>query len=406
MGMRMLSAVARHSAWRPRAWKSLGAILDNKGGDVSLARASLRHEWRRYLAAVLAVTFAGLLVVVQLALLLGLFSSVSTPITNSSADLWIGYRNTQSVDMGRPIPTVSDADAWIHPDVVRVERYLTTYGDLRREDGVAVSVILHAIDTAPDGLGFAGLLSPEQRALLDEPGGIIIAEADMNKLGARVGSVMEINNRRVTVVGVTEGMRAIGSATVVCSLATARTLLPEQRGDVTFYLVGLRPGADSKAVALALEDKGPIKRYSVWEANAFSIQSELYWLLESGAGVGTAFASLLALVVGVVITNQTLSGAIQASSKEYAALRALGVSRGALNRVVLEQSFWIGTVGLSFTAVLCALTGGVATAGGVAMVFPLWLTLSVAILIYLIALISGLMSLKPLMNTDPATLLR
>ncbi|MDP2846798.1 MAG: ABC transporter permease [Humidesulfovibrio sp.] len=381
-------------------------ILDNVGRDVSLARASLRYEWRRYLAAVLAVTFAGLLVVVQLALLLGLFSSVSTPITYSAADLWIGYRNTQSVDMGRPIPTVSDTDAWIHPDVTRVERYLTAYGDLRRDDGVAVSVILHAIDPSPGGLGFSVLLSPEQRELLDEPGGIIIAEADMKKLGARVGSVLEINNRRVTVVGVTEAMRAIGSTTVICSLATARTLLPEQRGEVTYYLVGLRPGADSRAAARTLDDKGPIKRYSVWEANAFSIQSELYWLLESGAGVGTAFASLLALVVGVVITNQTLSGAIQASSKEYAALRALGVSKGALKRVVLEQSFWIGTVGLSLTAVLFALTAVLAAASGVAMVFPLWLILSVVILIYLIALTSGLMSLKPLMNTDPATLLR
>lgn len=392
MGIRILSA--------------LGAIFGNVGGDVSLARASLRYEWRRYLAAVLAVTFAGLLVVVQLALLFGLFSSVSMPISNSSADLWIGYRNTQSVDMGRPVPTVSDADAWIHPDVNRVERYLTTYGDLRREDGVAVSVILHAIDPSPGGIGFSKLLSPEQRALLDEPAGIIIPEADMGKLKARVGSVLEINNRRVTVVGMTGAMRAIGSTTVICSLATARTLLPEQRGDVTFYLVGLRPGADSKAVALALDDKGPIKRYSVWEAEAFSIQSELYWLLESGAGVGTAFASLLALVVGVVITNQTLSGAILASSKEYAALRALGVSRGSLKRVVLEQSFWIGTVGLSLTAVLTAVTGGVAAVGGVAMLFPPWLLLSVAVLIHLIALTSGLMSLKPLMNTDPATLLR
>ena len=35
---------------------------------VSLARATLRHEWRRFLAAVLAVAFSGLLVLVQLGL--------------------------------------------------------------------------------------------------------------------------------------------------------------------------------------------------------------------------------------------------------------------------------------------------------------------------------------------------
>lgn len=375
-------------------------------GGVSLARACLLHEWRRYLAAILAITFAGLLVVVQIALLLGMFGAVSIPIVHSEADLWIGYRNAPSVDMGRPIPLASDADAWIHPDVTRVERYLTTYGDLRREDGVAVPVILHDIDAAPGGLGFSRLLSPETRALLDAPGAIIIDGADQDKLAARIGTVMEINNRRVEVVAMTDGMRAIGGATVLCSLATARVLLPELRDATTFYMVGLRPGADAAAVARALEDKGPVKRFSVWESGALSAQSQRYWLMESGAGVGAAFASLLALMVGVVITNQTLSGAILASAKEYASLRALGVSRGALGRVVLEQAFWVGAVGLVLAAALCAAAAGIAAALHVAMAFPLPMLATVAALILLIALTSGLMSLKPLLNTDPATLLR
>ncbi len=70
---------------------------------VSLARSSLIYEWRRYLTAVLAVTFAGLLVLVQLALLLGMFSTVSVVIDDSNAQFWIGFRNTESVDMGRPV---------------------------------------------------------------------------------------------------------------------------------------------------------------------------------------------------------------------------------------------------------------------------------------------------------------
>ena len=39
--------------------------------NVSLARSSLLHEGRRYLAAVLAVSFAGLLLIVQMALQIG-----------------------------------------------------------------------------------------------------------------------------------------------------------------------------------------------------------------------------------------------------------------------------------------------------------------------------------------------
>lgn len=375
-------------------------------GNVSLARASLRHEWRRYLAAVLAITFAGLLVMVQVALLLGLFATVSVSISMSSADLWIGYRNTQSVDMGRQIPQTSDADAWMHPDVRRVERYVTAYGDLRREDGVPVSVVINAIDPSRAGLAFSRLLSPRQRALLDEPDAIIVDRTDLDKMNARPGSLVEINGRRARVAGVVEGIRAIGGANIICSLATARTLAPETRDAATYYLVGLRQGADADAVAKDIEDKGPIRRHSVWRADAFSVQSQLYWMLESGAGVGTAFASALALVVGVVITNQTLSGAILASSREFAALRALGAPRSALRAVVLEQSFWLGTTGLAITGVLTALIAQGASAAGIAMSYPLWMVGGVVVIIYAIALGSGLLSLRPLMNTDPASLLR
>ncbi|MFN7814950.1 MAG: ABC transporter permease, partial [Burkholderiales bacterium] len=90
---------------------------------VSIARSMLLFDWRRYLAAVLAVTFSGLLVIVQLALLLGMFSTVSVVVDRSAADLWIGYRNTQSVDLGRPIAREADARAWAHRGVERVERY-------------------------------------------------------------------------------------------------------------------------------------------------------------------------------------------------------------------------------------------------------------------------------------------
>jgi putative ABC transport system permease protein len=128
--------------------------------------------------------------------------------------------------------------------------------------------------------------------------------------------------------------------------------------------------------------------------------------LESGAGVGTAFASLLVLVVGVVITNQTLAGAVMASAKEYASLRALGVSKWSLQVVVMEQAFWLGSVGLACTGVLTAGAALAADAAGIAMAFPVWMLVVVVVLVYAIALTSGLMALKSLLSADPASLLR
>jgi putative ABC transport system permease protein len=375
---------------------------------VSLARSSLIHEWRRYLAAVLAVSFAGLLLVVQMALLLGLFGSVSLAIEQSSAVLWIGYRNTQSVDLGRDLPPGSDLQAWQHPAVATVERMHLGFGDWHRDDGVVVSATINAIDTHPGALAFSKLLTPEQRKLLDEPDAVIIDRADREKLGAVLGGMAEINGKRARVVGLVDGIRAIGGVNVLASFNTARSIDPGfVTGDeTTYYLVGLTPGADARTVAHELNDRHPYKRYSVWRARDFSIQSQLYWLFESGAGTGAGVATLLGLIVGIVITSQTLAASILASVKEFAALRALGVSQSSLRRIVFEQAFWIGLIGLLITGILTAGAAWLGSYVAIAMKFPWWLLGSSAITILAIALGSGWYSLSALYRADPATLLR
>ncbi len=373
---------------------------------VSLARSSLIYEWRRYTAAVFAITFAGLLVLVQLALLLGLFGTVSVAIDQSSADVWIGFPKTQSVDLGRTMASSTANLAWMNPDVKQVERIAFAVGDLRRPDGVAVSVFLYGIDTRPDGLTFSRKLTVAQRRLLDEPNAIIIDAADQKKLGAVVGSLVEINGKRARIVGIVEGIRGIGTISVLASFATLRQLSPETEDATTYHLLGLRNGAEPAKVAAALTDQSLVKRYEVWTSTEFSERSQIYWLLESGVGIGTGFASALALLVGVVITSGTLSGAILASLKEFAALRALGISNASLRNVVLEQSFWLGVIGLSLTGLLTYFAALLGDDFHVAMAFPWWLLVGTASIILAIALVSGLIALRPLFQADPANLLR
>lgn len=375
---------------------------------VSLARSSLLYEWRRYLAAILAVTFAGLLIVVQIALLLGLLGSVSAVIDQSSAPVWVGYRGTQSVDLGRGIPASTDLDARLHPAVARVERLYLGYGDWRRDDGGAVTAMINGIDARADGLAFSRLLTPAQRGLLAEPGAVLIDEADRDKLRAYVGAPMEINGKRAHVAGFVSGIRAVGGVNVLASHATLRQLLRDMpdSNDLTYLLLQLQPGSEAEQVAAQLGRQRTAARYSVWSAAEFSVASQLYWLFESGGGIGAGVASLLGLVVGGVITSQTLASAILASLKEFAAMRALGVSRQALRNIVLEQAFWIGAAGLLLTAFLTFGIALLAQWAQVSMLFPPRLLLGSAAVILVIALLSGLYALRPLYRADPATLLR
>lgn len=395
---------------------------------VSLARASLINEWRRYLPAVLAVAFSGLLLLIQLALLLGMFGTVSTYVDQSDADLWVGYPDAKSVDLGRDISELNEVIVRTHPEVTVVEHFIMTAGDWRGPSGEAVAAYVTGIDTRPGAMGLSRIISGPQRALLDEPSAVIVDEVDADKLGVRVGSIAEINRRRVRVVALTRGLRAIAGVNVVTSLASARTLegaaLPRasladnepptdkpvvapETLDATYFLVRLREPARAQAVAEQLTPVAGARRpYSIWTAHDFSVRSQLYWLLESGSGAGFAFSSLLGLLVGIVITSQTLMAAIVGAIREYATLQALGVSVASLRAVVLEQAWWVGLLGVLITGAISVGVCWIADQARVLMLFPVWSIALTAVLNVTVALGSGLFAMNALKRAEPASLLR
>ena len=156
----------------------------------------------------------------------------------------------------------------------------------------------------------------------------------------------------------------------------------------------------------ALQPRGEHPPYKVWTAPEFSVESQLYWLLESGAGASFAFSSTLGLLVGIVITSQTLMAALIASLREYATLRALGVSRRRLSAVVLEQAFWIGVLGLGIAGLASVAVWMAANAYDVGMTFTWWAVLGTGAVTLGVALGAGLLALRALARVEPAVLLR
>ena len=123
-------------------------------------------------------------------------------------------------------------------------------------------------------------------------------------------------------------------------------------------------------------------------------------------GVFLTSSVVLAFMIGVGITSQTLRGAILSSIKEFASLRALGVGMGSLRIIVMELSWWVGVVGLMATAVFTFGVYLLATANGVPMGFPIPWIVGVSILLVIISGASGLMALGILKKSQPADLLR
>jgi putative ABC transport system permease protein len=375
---------------------------------VALARKTLRYEWRRFLPAILAVGFAGLLQLLQAALVLGIFGSASIYITGSTADLWAGYPGSQSVSLGRPIDQDVAMRLRMDPAVSKVEPFDWVDGDWRGARGGGISVFVCGIDTAPDAMMFARVLSPALRERLKEPDAVIVDQADIGSLGVHVGDSARINGRLVRVVGVSHGLRALGGVNVLASLDTARTLDndPDDEGRMIFYVAGLHDPSQAGAVARRLNGASTFGPYAVWTARDFARRSQMYWILDTGAGAGVLFLAGIVFLVGAVITSQTLVAAVVGSIREYATLNALGVGMGPLRRIVMEQAFWVGAIGLLGSVLLGLLLFALARSHDVPIALDPLAALACLALGMALAIVSGLAAMRSLRRADPASLLR
>lgn len=380
---------------------------------IALARKTLIYEWRRFVPSMFAVGFSGLLLAMQAALVFGIFGSAAIYVTASSADVWVGYPGTQSVNFGRNIRQDVEMRLRMEPAISQVEPYVWVDGDWRARStstrvGGGVSVYLSGVSTVDDALMFSKTLTSWQRRLLREHGTVIVDRADLDTLHSEEGSVAWINGHRVKLVAAIDGLRGLGGVNVLSSVETAREIAgADMRGNSTYFVAKVREGTDPADVRQQLNGhRGSFGPYEAWTANQFAHRSQRYWMFDTGAGAGVLFMALIVCLVGSVVTSQSLQAVVAGSVREYAVLNALGVSRAALSRVVIEQACWIGGIGFVLAAVASAILLSIATAYRVPVALNAYAVAACAALVAVLSLVSGLGAVRSLLRADPATLLR
>lgn len=390
---------------------------------MSLALATLLFEWRRYMAAVMALALSGLMVLAMVGLFLGIGKSFTAQIDRSGADIMIlapgakGLGNGPSGVPRRFIPLV-----YRHPAVVEVKALdgaggsfqsiknvdptLSAAETARRGAPKQEFVQTQIIDTTPGAVTIPTDYSEELIQALRQPYTVAVDESALKRLGVKLGDKAIYNGQTVTVGAVTRGYPNMMVATIVMSRDTLRMLGQADTGPrVGPLMVKLRDPAASDAVAAQLNALGN-GDYKAWTRRELADANQNAMFEEGILVVIIGGVTVLGIVIGVAITWQTLRGAIMANIKEFASLRALGVSMGSLRVIVVELSFWVGIVGVLAAGVLVWLVSLLAGANGILMAFPLNAVLVVASGLIFIAMMSGFLSMGILKKSQPADLLR
>lgn len=391
---------------------------------MSLALATLLYEWRRYMAAVMALALSGLLVLAMTGVFIGIGKGFTAQIERSRADIIVmqpGAKNLMGGPSGVPrrfIPLI-----YRHTDVREVRPLAGSGGSFqsvrnvdptmsaadRARQGAPRQQFVQArvIDTSPNAVTIPIDYSDDLIEALRQPYTVAIDETALPVLGVKLGDKALYNGQTVTVAAVTRGYPNMMQATIVMSRDTMRMLgqTNDSSPRVGPLMVAINNPAQAEVVAAQLNAMGG-GQYKAWtrqqlaDANSAAMFEEGILVIIIGGCV------VLGTIIGVAITWQTLRGAIMANIKEFASLRALGVSMGSLRRIVLELSFWVGCVGVVSAIVLTWLVGLLAAANAVIIALPVGLLIGVGGGLILISMLSGLLSLGILKKSQPADLLR
>jgi putative ABC transport system permease protein len=370
----------------------------------------LWRDRRRFLPALLAIGLSAILIAVQCGLVMGLVQTTSAPIDHCRAQLWVLPLEAPSLHQTSTFPLAWQARLDMQPEIERSERYLTAMGRWRLPGtGRTELCMLIGMRLDEDSLGALQVLTPQLRVALAEPGTVVVDAWEFATLGLTGSSYEagEVNGQPVRLAGRLHGFHGFSFVYVFCSQQTLRLLAPAvaEHPELATCLVARCHAPDNvdHVVARLRRDYPDMGVYSSGE---LASKVRYYWLFRSRGGLVLICTLGLALMVGLAVTSETLYAAVLAQSKEFAVLEALGIRRRHVVGLVLAQSFWLGVGGI-----LMALPCTVALAWA-----ALWLhtqvilsapVLSVSFALTLgMALLSGLSSLRPLHNIEPAQLLR
>lgn len=389
------------------------------------------------MAAVVALAFSGLLVLAQVGMFVGIGKGFTAQIDRARADIMVLGPGAKALFGGpsglprRMIPLV-----YSHPEVTQVapldgsggrfQNILTPEqqakeearakragkdakggqgkggGSARKSEFVNVTVI----DAIPGYVTVPTDYSQSMIEALRRPYAVAVDETALKRLGVKKGDKALYNGKTITIAVVTRGYPNIIQPTLVMSRDTLRMLGEADIGQrVGPLMVEIRDPARAEIVVAQLNKKADGK-FRAWTRQELADANSNAMLDDQIIGIMLGFSAFLGLLIGVAITWQTLRGAIMANIKEFASLRALGVSMGDLRNIVMELSFWVGIVGVLAAGLLTWGVSLLAVAGGVPMYFPPALVGIVAVFLVIIAMLSGFLSLGVLKNSQPADLLR
>jgi putative ABC transport system permease protein len=319
---------------------------------IPLASLMLIRQPVRLAVALAGISFAGILMFMQLGFRDGLFDASVTVHRLFDADIvLISPRSTSSVSMAG-FPRRRLIQAMAAPEVEGITPVHWNLLLWRNPETLGTRSILalgfepgHPLFTDPTLAAKAKLLTQKGRVLFDEKSRAEFGPvAEWFREGRTVES--EIAGKRVRVAGLIGLGASFGAdGNLLTSSETFLDLIPNTpSGSIEVGLVRLKPGSDPDQVAQHLQSQLP-DDVTVLTKQGFIDFEQNYWRTSTSIGFIFTLGAAMGFVVGCVIVYQVLYSDVSDHLPEYATLMAMGYKLNSLLGVVVREGLLLALFG-------------------------------------------------------------
>jgi putative ABC transport system permease protein len=240
---------------------------------------------------------------------------------------------------------------------------------------------------------------------------ILILGLDPSRKYVKVGGTAELNERCVTVVGdYMLGTDFADDGTILCSDRTFNAIfygyLPDNKGldQADFGLIRLKKGADLAAARDELDALLP-PNVLVLTKEEFLEREYSFWNTATPIGYIFALGTVMGFIVGMIICYQILFSDISDHMREFATLKAMGYRPSYFVRLVLQEALLLSVFGFLPGLIAEQLLYEVVTfATGLQVTMSVARIGGVVLLTTLMCVISGFLTMRKVVTSDPAEL--
>ncbi len=370
----------------------------------------LTGDRAKYLGLIFSIAFSCFLIAQQVSIFAGLLDRMRSQILDiTDADIWVMDPATQYVDEVYPLRDDALYRVRGVPGVRWAVPLFKGQPVARALNGRFRSTILLGLDDA----SLAG--APRKMVLgsiesLRDPDAVIIDLAGYHFLfpgqPPRLGDVLEMNDRRARIVGISDASAPFTSFPVMFTrYSLAVNYIGRQRTQMSFVLAEPQPGVPVAELSRRIRAATGLRALS---RDDFGWITIVYYMQHTGIPVNFGLTVAIGLIVGTVVAGQTFYIFTIENLKQFGALKAIGATNLRIVGMILLQALLVGVIGYSFgmglTALFFAITTHQEATRGIVL---LWQTMAGtgATVLFIVA-VASIMSIRRVLKLEPAIVFR